>query len=61
LRIGLLGICFLQQGTPELILVFGVHEEELPLGITGESIINYDVNPLPILPKPGESKKENRN
>ena len=45
----LLGICFLQQGTPKLIFLLGVHEHQF-LPVCWKAIIDDNFLPMPILP-----------
>ena len=46
----LLGIGFLQQGTPELIAFLGLQEDELAVEC-GEAVVHHNVHPLAKVPE----------
>lgn len=50
-----LGVCFLQQGGPELILFLGMNEDQA--AVNGwQLVINHDVHPLPKSPELNRGK-----
>ena len=46
-----LGISLLEEGTPELIVILRVNEDELAI-VGGQTIIDDQVHPLPKMPEP---------